>query len=102
MEENYRQKKTLDSTADHYGNPTNKASSSNQDELAKRVMNLPMRRIFVHTSQVTFTWRKYCDMGPSAVLPFRGKVYCGFLSPFKIHRLDRVLSHDPWVQWQSR
>jgi hypothetical protein len=55
MEENYRQKKTLHSTAEHYGNPTNKTSSSKQVERAKRVMNLPLRRIFVHTSQVIFT-----------------------------------------------
>jgi hypothetical protein len=29
------------------------------------------------------------------------KVCCGFLSPLKIHRLCRVWTRDPWVQWQA-
>jgi hypothetical protein len=41
------------------------------------------------------------DMGLPALLPIRRKVYCGFLSPLKIHRLSRVWTRDPWVQWQA-
>jgi hypothetical protein len=41
------------------------------------------------------------DMGPSALLPIRRNVCCGFLSSLKIHRLSRVWTRDPWVQWQA-
>jgi hypothetical protein len=40
-------------------------------------------------------------MGPAALLPIRRKVCYGFLLPLKIHRLGRVWSRDPWVQWQA-
>jgi hypothetical protein len=33
---------------------------------------------------------KSYDMGPTALLPVRRKVCCGFLSPLKIHRLGWV------------
>jgi hypothetical protein len=44
---------------------------------------------------------KSYDMGPSALVPVRRKVSCGFLSTLKIHRLCRVWTCDPWVQWQA-
>jgi hypothetical protein len=40
-------------------------------------------------------------MAPPALLSIRGKVYCGFLSPLKIHRRGRVRTCDLWVQWQT-
>jgi hypothetical protein len=39
---------------------------------------------------------------PLALLPIQRKVCCGFLSPIKIHRLDRVWTHDSRAQWQAR
>jgi hypothetical protein len=44
---------------------------------------------------------KSYDMGPPALLPIRRKVCWGFLSALKIHRLGRVWTRDPWVQWQA-
>jgi hypothetical protein len=44
---------------------------------------------------------KSYDMGPPALLHIRRKVCCGFLSLLKIHRLSRVWTRDPWVQWQA-
>jgi hypothetical protein len=35
-------------------------------------------------------------MGPAALLPIRRKVFCGFLSPLKVHRLARVPTRDLW------
>jgi hypothetical protein len=51
---------------------------------------------------------KSYDMGSPSLLPLRRKVCCslrrkvccGFLSPLKIHRLCRVWTRDPWIQWQ--
>jgi hypothetical protein len=40
---------------------------------------------------------KSYGMGPSTSLAIRRKVCCGFLSPFKIHRLGRVWTRDPWA-----
>jgi hypothetical protein len=42
------------------------------------------------------------DLGPPALLPFPRKACCGFVSPLKIHRLSRVWTREPCVQWQSR
>jgi hypothetical protein len=38
---------------------------------------------------------------PPASLRMRRNVCCGFLSPLKIHRIDRVRNCDLWVQWQA-
>jgi hypothetical protein len=45
---------------------------------------------------------KYYDMGSTALLLLRRMACYGFLSPLEIHRLGRVLSREPWVQWQER
>jgi hypothetical protein len=44
---------------------------------------------------------KSYDMGPPGLVPVRRKMCCGFLSPLKIHRLGRVWTRNPWVQWQA-
>jgi hypothetical protein len=42
---------------------------------------------------------KSYDMGPAALLRMPRNVCCGFLSPLKFHRLGRIWTRDPWVQW---
>jgi hypothetical protein len=44
---------------------------------------------------------KFDDMGPPALLLIPRKVFCAFLSSLKIHRLGRVWTRDPCVQWQA-
>jgi hypothetical protein len=43
---------------------------------------------------------KSYDTGPTALLSLRKK-RAVFLSPLKIHCLGRVLTHEPWIQWQA-
>jgi hypothetical protein len=50
----------------------------------------------------SFTCRKILRHGTFPLyFPSERKVCCGFLSPLKIHRLGRVWTRDPWVQWQE-
>jgi hypothetical protein len=50
----------------------------------------------------SFTCRKILRHGTFRLyFPSERKVCCGFLSPLKIHLLDRVRTRKLWVQWQT-
>jgi hypothetical protein len=48
----------------------------------------------------SLTCCKILRHGTTGFTSLRRKVYCGFLSPL-IHRLCRVWTRYPWVQWQA-
>jgi hypothetical protein len=55
-------------------------SSSKQEELAKEMVNFASRSISFILRRVLYHTVKYYDMGPMALLPFRRKACCRFLS----------------------
>jgi hypothetical protein len=54
------------------------------------------------TSRDLYNAVKSYDTGPPALLPIWIKVYCGFLSPLKIHCLGQVQTRYLWVQLQAQ
>jgi hypothetical protein len=77
------------------------SSGSKQKEWAKgtRIWHFEVS-LFIVANDFLHAVKSY-DMGTTALLPLQRKVSCGFLSPLKIHRLSRVLTQEPWVQWQA-
>jgi hypothetical protein len=67
----------------------------------ERDENLALHNISVHTCKWYFTCCKILWHGASGFIPLQRKACCGFLSPLKIHRLGRVWTRKPWVQWQT-
>jgi len=77
------------------------SSGSKQEEWVKGMRIWPCQVfLFILASYFLHAVKSY-DMGPTALLPLRRKVCCGFLSPLKIHRLGWVWTREPWVQWQA-
>jgi hypothetical protein len=77
----YRQKKTPDSYNIARWISLQQSSSDKQGEMAKEMMNLALRSIFVHTSQSILYIVKLYDMVPPALLTLRRKACCGFECP---------------------
>jgi hypothetical protein len=69
--------------------------------MGERDENLALHNISVHTCKWYFTCCKILWHGASGFIPLQRKACCGFLSPLKIHRLGRVWTREPWVQWQT-
>jgi hypothetical protein len=49
----------------------------------------------------SFTCLKILRHGTSSFTSHLNEGVLQLLSHLKIHCLDRVLTHDPWVQWQA-
>jgi hypothetical protein len=82
------------------GNPTNRhLVASRRSRRNEWVFGVA--KYFCSYLQVIFTCRKILRQGPLVLLPLRTKVCYGLLSPLKIHRLGRVWTYEPWVQWQA-
>lgn len=58
---------------------------SKEEEREKRIMNLALRNISVHTCKWYLHAVKYPNMGPLALFPLRRKASCWFVSPLEIH-----------------
>jgi hypothetical protein len=65
------------------GKPISSHLLANLRILVQEMMNLAFEVVFLNAV-------KSYDMGPTALLPFRRKVCCGFLSLLKICRFGRV------------
>jgi hypothetical protein len=90
--ERYRLRKTAISSARPLWKSYQQSCSMKQEERVKRIWIWPCEEFF-HACKRFFV----PDMWPLALLPLRRKVYCGFLSPWKTHRLGRVWTREPWM-----
>jgi hypothetical protein len=69
-----------------------------QEILDERNAEFSRQIIFVHTCKWFFACRKILRHGADSFNSPLKEVVRGFLTPLKVHRLDRVWSRDPWVQ----
>jgi hypothetical protein len=83
-------RKTPDSSTRVHWQSYPQSSSSKQRNGRTKWRIWPWEVFLFILPKVIVTCRKINDMGLPALLPFRMKACCGFLSPFAIHSLGRV------------
>jgi hypothetical protein len=73
-----------------------------QGEVAKEIMSLALRSIFVHNSKGSLTCCKILRHCADGLTCPPKKACCGFLLPLiKVCRPRSGLISEPWIQWQA-